>query len=221
MPRYLVASDGSEYAEELVEGLELLGVTVERLDGFSVLASEELEPVDALVLANPTRQAALEVREAIKSAGGWMAKVPLVLVSGELEPLQNVDGLTLFDDFVVRPAGAGELVCRVRLQSVRKGGEGRAITFGDLVVNLDAHQVLNGGKPVDLTLKEYELLLALVSSPGRAFSRDELLRGIWGYEYLGGTRTVDVHIRRVRSKIEGARQYIETVHGVGYRFVSS
>jgi len=85
---------------------------------------------------------------------------------------------------------------------------------------MDAHQVYLGGKPVDFTYKEFELLKMIAATPGRAYSREELLRSVWGYDYFGGTRTVDVHIRRIRAKIEGARTYVETVHGFGYRFVS-
>ncbi len=221
MPVYLFRSDGSDYGESLAADLELFDVTVERLQELSVLASPELEVLSAVVLVNPPMHLALEAREALDSAGGWVSRVPLLAVAGDMEFVQDIERLRLFDDFIVSPAGAGELVGRVRLQSARKGAPGESICFGDLVVNLEAHQVLNCGKPVDLTLKEYELLRLLASSPGKAFSRQELLRGIWGYEYLGGTRTVDVHVRRVRAKIESARQYIETVHGVGYRFVSS
>jgi DNA-binding response OmpR family regulator len=85
---------------------------------------------------------------------------------------------------------------------------------------MDEHRVLVGGKPVDFTYKEFELLKMMAATPGRAYSRDELLQGIWGYDYFGGTRTVDVHVRRLRAKIESTRAYIETVHGVGYRFIS-
>jgi DNA-binding response OmpR family regulator len=80
--------------------------------------------------------------------------------------------------------------------------------------------VLLSRKPVDLTYKEFELLKTFASTPGRVYTREELLRNIWGYDYFGGTRTVDVHVRRVRSKIEHNRSYIETVHGVGYRFAA-
>ena len=128
--------------------------------------------------------------------------------------------LKVVDDFLVSPGGAGELVSRVKVVAVRRGGEGKVIDFGELIINLDAHQALLNGKPVDMTYKEFELLRTLASSPGRAFSREELLMSIWGYDYFGGTRTVDVHIRRLRAKIEGSRRYIETVHSVGYRFTS-
>ena len=94
------------------------------------------------------------------------------------------------------------------------------ITSGELVINLDQHKVFLADRPIDLTYKEFELLKTLASTLGRAYSRDDLLRNIWGYDYFGGTRTVDVHVRRVRSKIENTRPYIDTVHGVGYRFTT-
>jgi DNA-binding response OmpR family regulator len=157
----------------------------------------------------------------MKRAGGWMSRVPLIAAMGSMDQLADTDTLRVVDDFMVFPGGAGELVSRVKVVTLRRGGEGEAIILGDLVINLDAHQVFLDGKPVDMTFKEFELLRALAAAPGRAFSRDELLRSIWGYDYFGGTRTVDVHIRRLRAKIEGRRRYIETVHSVGYRFTSS
>ena len=95
------------------------------------------------------------------------------------------------------------------------------VRAGDLVINTANFEVSIGGRRVSLRYKEYELLLLMASNPGRVFSREALLNRIWGYDYLGGTRTVDVHIRRLRSKIDDAeRTFIETVWQVGYRFRS-
>ena len=132
--------------------------------------------------------------------------------------LSEIETLKYFDDFVVSPGTALEVVSRVRIMGIRRGREGNVMAFDDLVINMDAHQVVLAGKPLDLTYKEYELLKMLAATPGRAYTREELLKSIWGYDYFGGTRTVDVHVRRLRAKIETSRQYIETVHGVGYRF---
>lgn len=92
------------------------------------------------------------------------------------------------------------------------------ITAGNLVINLDTYEVLLDGKPLDLTFKEYELLKCLVKKRGRVFTREQLLSTIWGFDYFGGIRTVDVHIRRLRSKLGRYESYIETVRNVGYRF---
>jgi DNA-binding response OmpR family regulator len=102
------------------------------------------------------------------------------------------------------------------------GGEGGAVLRrGGVVIDLERYTVTVDGDVVDLTYKEYELLAFLAGSPGRPFTREALLDRVWGYDYYGGARTVDVHVRRIRSKIEGRRQYIETVRNVGYRFIDA
>jgi len=221
MVAYAFYSDGSEYAGNLLDGLELLGVAAVRFESPSELESPDLEPLSAVVLANAPTRLARETRASMDRAGGWMSRVPLITAMGSMDRLQDTGSLRIADDFMVAPGGAGELVSRVKVVTLRRGGEGEAVVFAELVINLEAHQVFLETKPVDLTYKEFELLGKLAGSPGKAFTRQELLRGIWGYDYFGGTRTVDVHVRRLRAKIEGKRRYIETVHGVGYRFVAA
>lgn len=220
MALYVFSSDGSEFSEGLVEGLDLLGIETVGINDPTELEAISLEGLTAVVLVNPTLPVARDVRAAMNKAGGWLSRLPLIAAIGSINRLEDMDMLKVVDDFLVSPGGAGELVSRVKVVAVRRGGEGKVIDFGELIINLDAHQALLNGKPVDMTYKEFELLRTLASSPGRAFSREELLRSIWGYDYFGGTRTVDVHIRRLRAKIEGSRRYIETVHSVGYRFTS-
>jgi len=220
MALYVFSSDGSEFSEGLVEGLDLLGIETVGINDPTELETISVEGLTAVVLVNPTLPVARDVRAAMNKAGGWLSRLPLIAAIGSINRLEDMDMLKVVDDFLVSPGGAGELVSRVKVVAVRRGGEGKVIDFGELIINLDAHQALLNGKPVDMTYKEFELLRTLASSPGRAFSREELLRSIWGYDYFGGTRTVDVHIRRLRAKIEGSRRYIETVHSVGYRFTS-
>ncbi|UCH86260.1 MAG: response regulator transcription factor [Dehalococcoidia bacterium] len=125
------------------------------------------------------------------------------------------------DDFLVLPATAVELAARVR-QLLRRHAhleDDNTLCCGDLVVNLASREVFLAGRPVTLAYKEYELLRFLLSNRGTVFTREALLSNVWGYDFYGGTRTVDVHIRRLRSKIEGPRHaFIETVRNVGYRF---
>ncbi len=125
------------------------------------------------------------------------------------------------DDFILSPPRPGELAARVK-QLVRRmrGDSGdHVIQAGDLTIDQDRYEVAVGPKKVLLTFKEYQLLVLLASNPGRVYSREALLSQVWGYDYFGGTRTVDVHIRRLRSKIEDAfHSFIETVWNVGYRF---
>jgi DNA-binding response OmpR family regulator len=221
LPTYAFCGDESEYARSLLEGLDLLGVETAPLFGPDELEALSVDGLSAIVLANPPSRLARDMRMAMDRVGGWVSRVPLLAALGSMDHLDDLDTLRVVDDFLVAPGGAGELVSRVKVIILRRGGDGEVVSFGGLVINLEAHQVLIEGKPIDMTYKEFELLRTLASSPGRAYSREELLRGIWGYDYYGGTRTVDVHIRRLRSKIEGSRRYIETVHSVGYRFVST
>jgi two-component system alkaline phosphatase synthesis response regulator PhoP len=95
----------------------------------------------------------------------------------------------------------------------------KTLRMGDLSIDLERYEVTVAGRRVSLTYKEFQLLVLLASNPGRVYTRDALLSQIWGYDYLGGTRTVDVHIRRLRSKIEApGRSFVETIWNVGYRF---
>lgn len=117
--------------------------------------------------------------------------------------------------------GSSEAEIRVRLAILRRrtgSGAGTTIRLGPLVLDVDTYQVTAGGRALDLTFKEFELLRFLASRPGRVFTRPTLLREVWGYDFYGGTRTVDVHVRRLRSKLGPEHDYlIETIRGVGYR----
>jgi len=125
------------------------------------------------------------------------------------------------DDFIQAGASPEAIAARLRFVVTRAhAGEGEAyLRAGHLAVNLTACLVTLEGRPVDLTLKEYQLLVFLMQHPGRLYSREQLLAEVWGYDYFGGTRTVDVHVRRLRMKIgDLAEQTISTVRGMGYRF---
>jgi two-component system alkaline phosphatase synthesis response regulator PhoP len=126
-----------------------------------------------------------------------------------------------FDDFIVHPALGDEAVARVRRAIWKKSGveSDNTLRLGDLMIDLGNYKVFVGGRPIDLTYKEYELLRFLATNRDKVFTREALLNRVWGYDFYGGARTVDVHIRRLRSKIEdGHHTFIETVRNVGYRF---
>jgi DNA-binding response OmpR family regulator len=124
------------------------------------------------------------------------------------------------DDFLVSPYDTSELVIRInRLLASRQPEFTEPIEGKGLVIDPDTCEVTIEGNRVELTFKEYELLKLLASNKGRVFTREALLNKIWGFDYYGGDRTVDVHIRRLRSKIELTQPYIETVRNIGYRFV--
>lgn len=124
-------------------------------------------------------------------------------------------------DFCFAPFTPEELAERVRIVASRAAGpsSGNVISQGEIMIDMDRYEVTVDGRKVDLTFKEYELLRVLAANPGRVYSREGLLRTVWGYDYFGGTRTVDVHVRRLRSKINDVEhRFIETVWNVGYRF---
>jgi two-component system alkaline phosphatase synthesis response regulator PhoP len=130
----------------------------------------------------------------------------------------------MVDDFAIESCKAEEIVLRVKkaLKETYTVDDKDMIRSDDLVIDLSRREVALGGKIISLTFTEYELLVFLATNSGRVFTRDALLNKIWGYDYYGGDRTVDVHIRRLRGKIEwGKHSFIETVRGIGYRFKES
>jgi DNA-binding response OmpR family regulator len=147
----------------------------------------------------------------------------LVLISGShLDELSTRDDL--FDDFIIMPFLPQEL--EVRLQHLQwqagRGVRPELITYGPLSLNVETYQAMLEDRPLDLTYMEYELLRFLAASPGQVFTREVLLNRVWGYEYYGGARTVDVHIRRLRAKMgEEHSSLISTVRGVGYKLGQS
>ncbi|HUV05347.1 MAG TPA: response regulator transcription factor [Armatimonadota bacterium] len=127
------------------------------------------------------------------------------------------------DDFVLEPCSDNELLSRLRLLIWRKRNisSDQVVKIGDLLIDMLNYNISVSGVPVELTFKEYELLKFLATHRGRVFTREALLNHVWGYDYYGGTRTVDVHIRRVRAKLSPACDgLIETVRNVGYRFAA-
>ena len=148
------------------------------------------------------------------------AQIPvLALVSQENSSL--VDPTIPVEDLIYTPIRDNELRSRVRRILWRAGSwdSGQVIRVGDLVIDQERYEIAVAGRRVILTFKEYQLLCLLATNPGRVYTREALLSRVWGYDYFGGTRTVDVHIRRLRSKVEDATHlFIETVRNVGYRF---
>jgi DNA-binding response OmpR family regulator len=145
-------------------------------------------------------------------------RVPLVVIA-ERDQLERHPWHEVADEVLYPGAPAAEL--RVRLAMVRRragSGDAAMIRLGPLTIDSETYRVEAGGRPLDLTFKEFELLRFLASRPGRVFTRPALLREVWGYDFYGGTRTVDVHVRRLRAKLGPEHeQLIETVRSVGYR----
>ncbi len=153
-------------------------------------------------------------------AGCRDLKAPVLAVV-PADSLADYDPALNPDEFILSPMQQEELLVRIKQAIYRVSGpaEGQLLRAGDLVIDLERYDVLMAGHRVSLTYKEFQLLVMLASNPGRVFTRDVLLSQVWGYDYLGGTRTVDVHVRRLRSKIEDPdNSFIETIWNVGYRF---
>ncbi|KXG78465.1 Alkaline phosphatase synthesis transcriptional regulatory protein PhoP [Fervidicola ferrireducens] len=151
--------------------------------------------------------------------------IPVILLTAKTGEIDKVLGLEMgADDYITKPFSPRELVARVRAVLRRTDKKARSeelIKAGPVVIDVDRHEVFVDGKKKDFTPKEFELLKLLASNPGKVFSREYLLENVWGYDYLGDTRTVDVHIRHLRQKIEKNSEdpkYIKTVRGVGYKF---
>jgi two-component system alkaline phosphatase synthesis response regulator PhoP len=150
-----------------------------------------------------------------------MKNLPVIALIPE-EMLDNIDHFLDVDDLITGPYDSRELILRInRLLHRTEDAESKdVIKRGDLKIDLTTCEVTVEGNIIDLTFKEYELLKLLAGNPGRVYTRDALLDKIWGYDYFGGDRTVDVHIRRLRSKIEDlGHTFIETVRNIGYRFI--
>ena len=150
--------------------------------------------------------------------------VPVILLVGgaQLRDLEHRD--ELFDDFCLSPFHPAELEARLRhlLASEVLVQRADIVEYGELTLNLETYQAAIAGRPLDMTYMEYELLKVLAQNPGKVFTREMLLSRVWGYEYYGGARTVDVHVRRLRAKLgEEHAGLIQTVRSVGYRFGQS
>lgn len=151
-------------------------------------------------------------------------KIPVIMLTAKSSEYDKVMGLDSgADDYITKPFGIMELISRIRAVLRRTGEEIRADEFaaGDVKLNVSSHSVSVCGEPIDLTLKEFGLLQLLMKNAGIVLSRDSLLEKIWGYDFDGETRTVDVHIRSLRVKLGRKGDIIETVRGVGYRINGS
>lgn len=152
------------------------------------------------------------------------ADIPIIMATAKGTEYDKVIGLDLgADDYLVKPFGMMEMVSRIRAVLRRTGSDdnkaSKLLCVGDLEINPDTYTVSVKGKRVQLTLKEYEMLCTFMENPKHVFTRDRLLEIVWGVDYAGETRTVDVHIGTLRTKLGDCGGYIETVRGVGYRMV--
>ena len=227
----VLAIDDEEHILDLLEyNLEKAGYGVLRADtgekGLAILKTMQVD----LVLLDCMLPGidGIEVLKTIR-ADQKLSSMPVIMLTAQGEEIDKVLGLEMgADDYVSKPFGVRELLARVKallrrssLEKIESLPEEKIVT-GNLMINNTSREVTVDGKPVALSLKEFELLYLLASHRNRVFTREQLLELIWGYEYSGETRTVDVHVRNLRKKIEADPDhplFIQTVRGMGYKFV--
>lgn len=221
--KVLVVEDDINIAELLRLYLQKDGFEVSHAadGGKAVEMAKEIQPdlvlLDIMLPVMDGWQVCRELRKTMK--------MPIIMLTAKGETEDKVSGLEMgADDYIVKPFEVKELLARVHAVLRRTGDDGKPqskkLTFDKLVINLDSYELIVDGKKIDTPPKEMELLYHLASSPNRVYTRNQLLDEVWGFDYFGDSRTVDVHIKRLREKLEGVSDQwsLKTVWGVGYKF---
>ena len=220
----LVAEDDRDIADLIAHYFSRAGWRAHiTASGDEALASARRSPADLVVLdIMLPGLSGLEVCRALR-ADKSTASIPIIMLTARAEESDRIIGLEIgADDYISKPFSPNELVARVRAlmrRSKRAEPVGSTLAFGPLVMDLGRHTVLDQGREVKLTAKEFMLLQYLLQHRGRVLSRDLLLGDVWGYRYTGGTRTVDVHVRRLREKLPFLVEALVTVKQFGYKLV--
>ena len=220
----LVAEDDRDIADLIAHYFSRAGWRAHiTASGDEALASARRSPADLVVLdIMLPGLSGLEVCRALR-ADKTTASIPIIMLTARAEESDRIIGLEIgADDYISKPFSPNELVARVRAlmrRSKRAEPVGSTLAFGPLVMDLGRHTVLDEGREVKLTAKEFMLLQYLLQHRGRVLSRDLLLGDVWGYRYTGGTRTVDVHVRRLREKLPFLVEALVTVKQFGYKLV--
>jgi DNA-binding response OmpR family regulator len=221
--RILVVEDDQDIAQLVARYLEKAGFAPEVVpSGRDALTAIAARAPDLIVLDLMLPQVdGLEVCRAVRGREATAA-IPIIMLTARAEESDRIIGLELgADDYLAKPFSPNELVARVRalLRRAQRGSAplGRTIAYGPIVVDPERHTVSSSGHDVTLTAKEFLLLEYLLQHRGRVLSRDVLLTDVWGYRYTGGTRTVDVHVRRLREKLPLLAEALVTVKQFGYK----
>lgn len=225
--KILIVDDEENILELIKFNLQALGYEVLTLnngsDALNVIRQEKpkLVLLDLMLPGMDGYDICKEIRK-----DSSISYIPVIMITAKGEELDKILGLELgADDYVSKPFSVRELLARVKAVLRRTSTQviESSYKFGEISIDFQKHEVLKSSNKIDLTLKEFELLEILIKNKGRVMTRDFLLDKIWGYEYVGETRTVDVHIRHLRQKIEEddkSPKFIETIRGIGYRFNS-
>ena len=221
MSKILVVDDDNNICELLRLYIEKEGFDVEIAnDGKSAISLfEKINPtlvmLDIMLPGLDGWQVCREIRK--------MSDCPIIMLTAKGEVFDKVLGLELgADDYIVKPFEAKEVIARIKavLRRTNKNDEPREVRFDKLSINISNYELKVDGKLIDTPPKELELIYHLASNPNRVFTRDQLLDEVWGFDYYGDSRTVDVHVKRLREKLEGVsdKWSLKTVWGVGYKF---
>lgn len=221
--KVLVVEDDNNIAELLRLYLQKDGFEVSHAadGGKAVEMAKEIQPdlvlLDIMLPVMDGWQVCRELRKTMK--------MPIIMLTAKGETEDKVSGLEMgADDYIVKPFVVKELLARVHAVLRRTGDDGKPkskkLTFDKLVINLDSYELIVDGKKIDTPPKEMELLYHLAATPNRVYTRNQLLDEVWGFDYFGDSRTVDVHIKRLREKVENVSDQwaLKTVWGVGYKF---
>ncbi len=216
--------------EDDVNIAELLRLYLEK-DGFNVIIASDGGNGVRLALSENPDVILLDIMMPVLD--GWQvcrkvretSRVPIIMLTAKGETFDKVNGLDMgADDYIVKPFEVKELLARIhavmrRTEPEDKSGE-KKLTFDKLTINLDSYELIVDGKKIETPPKEMELLFHLATTPNRVYTRNQLLDEVWGFDYFGDSRTVDVHVKRLREKLEGISEQwtLKTVWGVGYKF---
>ncbi|GGE17474.1 alkaline phosphatase synthesis transcriptional regulatory protein PhoP [Marinithermofilum abyssi] len=227
--RILVVDDEPSIVKLVQFNLEKEGYLVDIAeDGQTALDKIKEQRPDLLVLDLMLPK--VDGLEVCKQVRRENRQLPILMLTAKTEEFDKVLGLELgADDYMTKPFSPRELVARVKaifrrteaIREVSREEPKQVIQVGDLTIDTDGYEVLRNGEPIDLTPKEFELLVYLANHRGRVLSRDQLLNAVWDYDYIGDTRIVDVHVSHLREKVEEDSRnpvYIKTVRGIGYKF---
>ena len=226
----LVVEDEDSFVDALTVGLKREGFRVQiARDGAEALdVFEAVQPDLVLLDVMLPKVSGLDVCRELRSK----SKVPIIMVTAKGAEIDTVVGLEVgADDYVTKPYLLRELVARMRavlrrapMQTLTDAGDGEVLVVGDVVVDPERHEVTIRGDAVSLPLKEFELLTLLLENAGRVLTRDVLIDRIWGHDYVGDTKTLDVHVKRLRAKVEddpSQPTHIVTIRGLGYKYAST
>ncbi len=230
MKKLLIVDDETDIATSIQYVLTQEGfLTVLAHDGLKAIELVETEKPDLIIL--DLMMPGLDGLEVCRRVRSHDRRIPILMLTARTSEIDTVVGLELgANDYIAKPVRLRELVARVKahlrespsMATTVTSGSGRSIQLGELNIDIDSRTVTVGHQHIDLTFKEFELLAALAKQPNRVFTRDQLFAQVWGSDFLGESRTVDVHVRYLREKLEdnpSQPKHILTVRGVGYRLI--